>query len=46
MHVHLPKALGNWGELAREIAIIVVGVLIALLFAAHAGTLRRLLDAR
>jgi hypothetical protein len=32
MHVHLPKGLHNWGELAREIAIIVVGVLIALFF--------------
>jgi hypothetical protein len=32
MHVHLPKALHNWRELAREIAIIVVGVLIALFF--------------
>lgn len=32
MHVHLPKPLHNWRELAREIAIIVVGVLIALFF--------------
>jgi hypothetical protein len=32
MHVHLPKALHNWRELAREIAIIVVGVFIALFF--------------
>ena len=32
MHFHVPKALHNWRELAREIAIIVVGVLIALFF--------------
>lgn len=32
IHVHLPKALHNWRELAREIAIIVVGVFIALFF--------------
>jgi hypothetical protein len=32
MHVHLPKALHGWRELAREISIIVVGVLIALIF--------------
>ena len=30
MHVHLPKALHGWREFAKEIAIIVVGVLIAL----------------
>jgi hypothetical protein len=30
MHVHLPKALHDWRELAREVAIIVIGVLIAL----------------
>lgn len=30
MHIHLPKALHNWHEIAKEIAIIVVGVLIAL----------------
>jgi hypothetical protein len=30
MHIHLPKALHGWRELAREIGIIVVGVLIAL----------------
>jgi hypothetical protein len=30
MHVHLPKALHNWREVAKEIAIIVVGVVIAL----------------
>lgn len=32
MHVHLPKALHGWRELAQEISIIVVGVLIALFF--------------
>lgn len=32
MHVHLPKALHGWRELAKEISIIVVGVLIALFF--------------
>lgn len=32
MHVHLPKALHNWREIGSEIAIIVVGVLIALFF--------------
>jgi hypothetical protein len=32
MHVKLPKALHNWREVAGEIAIIVVGVLIALFF--------------
>ena len=30
MHVHLPKMLHSWRELAREVVIIVVGVLIAL----------------
>jgi len=30
MHVHLPKALHGWREFAKEIAVIVVGVLIAL----------------
>ena len=30
MHVHLPKVPHSWRELAREVAIIVVGVLIAL----------------
>jgi hypothetical protein len=30
MHFRLPKALHNWREVAKEIAIIVVGVLIAL----------------
>ena len=32
MHVHLPKELHGSAELAKEIAIIVVGVLIALFF--------------
>ena len=32
MHVHLPKALHGWRELAREVGIIVLGVLIALGF--------------
>src|SRR5262249_43329192 len=32
MHVHLPKALHGWSEFAKEIAIIVLGVLIALAF--------------
>jgi hypothetical protein len=32
MHIHLPKALHGWRELAKEISIIVVGVLIALFF--------------
>src|SRR4051794_3820620 len=32
MHFHLPKALHGWRELAKEISIIVVGVLIALFF--------------
>ena len=32
MHIHLPKGLHGWAELAKEIAIIVVGVLIALFF--------------
>jgi hypothetical protein len=32
MHVHLPKALHGWRELAQEISIIVAGVLIALFF--------------
>lgn len=32
MHVHLPKALHGWRELAKEISIIFVGVLIALFF--------------
>lgn len=32
MHVHLPKALHGWRELAKEISIIVIGVLIALFF--------------
>jgi hypothetical protein len=30
MHIHVPKMLHSWRELAREVAIIVVGVLIAL----------------
>lgn len=30
MHIHLPKTLHGWREVAKEIAIIVVGVLIAL----------------
>ena len=29
-HVHKPKPFGNWREFASEIAIIVVGILIAL----------------
>jgi hypothetical protein len=37
MHIHLPKALENWRDVAREIAIIVVGVLIAL-FAEEAAS--------
>jgi hypothetical protein len=32
MHVHLPKALHGWRELAKEVGIIVLGVLIALGF--------------
>jgi hypothetical protein len=32
MHIHQPKAIRGWGELAKEIGIIVVGVLIALFF--------------
>jgi hypothetical protein len=32
MHFHLPKPLHGWRELAKEISIIVVGVLIALFF--------------
>ena len=32
MHVHLPKALHGWRELAKEVGIIVLGVLIALTF--------------
>jgi len=32
MHIHPPKALHGWRELAKEISIIVVGVLIALFF--------------
>ena len=32
MHVHLPKPLHGWRELAGEVGIIVVGVLIALAF--------------
>lgn len=32
MHVHLPKPLHGWREFAKEIAIVVVGVLIALFF--------------
>jgi hypothetical protein len=32
MHIHLPKGLHNWREIAGEIVIIVVGVLIALFF--------------
>lgn len=31
MHIRLPRALHDWRELAKEIAIIVLGVLIALL---------------
>lgn len=30
MHVHLPKALNGWREFAKEVGIIVLGVLIAL----------------
>ena len=30
MHIHLPKVLHNWREVAGEIGIIVVGILIAL----------------
>jgi hypothetical protein len=30
MHIHLPKALHGWREFAKEVGIIVVGVLIAL----------------
>ena len=30
MHFHLPKALHNWRELVQEIAVIVIGILIAL----------------
>jgi len=32
MHVHLPKAFHGWRELAKEVGIIVLGVLIALSF--------------
>jgi len=32
MHIHLPKAIHGWREFAKEIAIIVIGVLIALGF--------------
>jgi hypothetical protein len=32
MHVHLPKAFHGWRELAKEVGIIVLGVLIALGF--------------
>lgn len=32
MHVHLPKAFHGWHELAKEVGIIVLGVLIALSF--------------
>jgi hypothetical protein len=32
MHIHLPKALHGWRELAKEVGIIVLGVLIALTF--------------
>lgn len=34
MHFHLPKPLHGWRELAGEVGIIVVGVLIALMFEA------------
>jgi hypothetical protein len=32
MHIHLPKGFHNWRELAKEVGIIVLGVLIALGF--------------
>ena len=32
MHVHLPKAFHGWRELAKEVGIIVLGVVIALTF--------------
>jgi hypothetical protein len=32
MHIHLPKVVDSWRDIAKEIAIIVVGVLIALFF--------------
>lgn len=32
MHIHLPRVLHGWREFAKEIAVIVVGVLIALFF--------------
>jgi len=30
MHLHLPKAIHGWREFAKEVGIIVLGVLIAL----------------
>jgi hypothetical protein len=40
MHFHLPKPLHGWRELAGEIGIIVVGVLIALSFEQLAVTMQ------
>jgi hypothetical protein len=40
MHVHLPKPLHGWRELAGEVGIIVVGVLIALSFEQLAVTMQ------
>ena len=46
MHFHLPKPLHGWRELAGEVGIIVVGVLIALGFEQVAESIhdRRLAD--
>ena len=46
MHFHLPKPLHGWRELAGEVGIIVLGVLIALAFEQAATTLHNRADKR